>query len=89
MASLPELETRDEVQKYLQGLAEELGVSLESSELAGELDRRDQLAHLRQKFSMPIIGKMLDGADIEKGNGCSAADIGASVGFSAPICIIV
>lgn len=56
----PELKSREELQTYLRGVAEERGVSLESAEVAQELDRRDQLATFRKKFAIPTIGQLLD-----------------------------
>lgn len=57
---LPELRTRAEVQAYLCGVAAERGVPLEHCSVAGELDRRDQLASFRGKFNVPTIGQLLE-----------------------------
>ena len=57
---LPELRSRGEVQGYLKSVAEEVGMALESSEVAAELDRRDQLAAFRDKFHIPTIGQLLE-----------------------------
>ena len=56
----PELRTRAEVQAYLHGVAAECGVPLEHCSVAGELDRRDQLASFRAKFNVPTIGELLE-----------------------------
>lgn len=57
---LPELKSREDVQAYLRSVAEEVGVALESSEVAAELDRRDQLAGFRDKFHVPTIAQLLE-----------------------------
>lgn len=57
---LPDLRTREEIQTFLLGVAKEVGVALDSSEVAEELDRRDQLAEFRGKFELPTIGQLLD-----------------------------
>lgn len=57
---LPELRTREEIQLYLRGVAESMGVALDSSKVAEELDKRDQLAEFRRKFQLPTIGQLLD-----------------------------
>lgn len=38
----------------------QLGVDITDSRLVEELDRRDQLAHLRSKFHVPLISELLD-----------------------------
>ncbi len=58
--TLPELTTREEVQSFLRGVAAEVGVALEDSRVAEELDRRDELAPFRKKFSLPTIGQLLE-----------------------------
>ena len=58
--SLPELTTREEVQSFLQSVAAEVGVALEDSRVAEELDKRDELAPFRKKFSFPTIGQLLE-----------------------------
>lgn len=67
MAELPSLSTREEIQSYLRGVAEEVGVALELPEAAAELDRRDQLGHFRKKFTVPTIEQLLEKDDIEEG----------------------
>ena len=55
----PDLRTRDEVQQYLRGVAETLGVSESDNAVAEELDRRDTLAHFRGCFHIPSVGQLL------------------------------
>ena len=55
---LPSLTTREDVQCYITRLAEELGVSLNDSRLAEELDKRDQLAKFRSQFHIPTVGEL-------------------------------
>lgn len=57
---LPDLRTRGEIQSYLSRVAGEVAEALESSKVAEELDRRDQLAGFRAKFEVPTIGQLLD-----------------------------
>lgn len=60
MPQLPDLRTREEIQSYLHGVADEVGVALNSPAVAQELDRRDQLAGFRAKFAVPTIGELLE-----------------------------
>lgn len=64
---LPNLRTREAIQGYLRGLAQQLGVKEADEWLARELDSRDQLSHLRGSFNMPTIGDMLDEEERESG----------------------
>ena len=66
---LPELKTRDEIQRYIVGVAEEMGVTIASDQLATELDRRDGLADYRDKFEIPTIGQLLDEDERAKDEG--------------------
>ena len=58
--SLPDLRTRAAVQGYLRGLAQQLGVKEDDDAMAAELDQRDCLAHLRDNFNVPRVGRLLD-----------------------------
>jgi hypothetical protein len=57
---LPDLRTREDIQTYLSRVAKEVGVALDSPEVAEVLDRRDQLAGFRGKFELPTIGQLLE-----------------------------
>ena len=65
---LPDLQTRDEVQRYLRGLSAELGLPITDPKFAAALDSRDQLAGFRNKFHIPKIGELLEGRTIAKGS---------------------
>ena len=67
--ALPSLRTREEVQGYITGLADQLGVSLDDGEIAAELDKRDQLARFRSQFHYPTVGELLEKED-SGGCGC-------------------
>ena len=64
---LPSLRTREAIQGYLRGLAQQLGVKQADEWLARELDGRDQLSHLRGSFNYPTIGDMLDEEERDSG----------------------
>jgi len=64
---LPNLRTREAIQGYLRGLAQQLGVKQADEWLARELDGRDQLSHLRSSFNYPTIGDMLDEEERDSG----------------------
>ena len=59
-SQLPDLRTREEIQSYLHGVAKEVGMAINSPEVALELDRKDQLAGFRGKFEVPTIGQLLE-----------------------------
>jgi hypothetical protein len=64
---LPYLRTRDEVQLYLTTLSKELEIPSTDPQFAAELDSRDQLKRFRGKFSIPLVGDLLEGRDIANG----------------------
>ena len=64
---LPNLKTRESLRGYLNGLALEIGVPLTKRHFAEELDRRDELAHFRDLFHVPIISELLDEDEIAGG----------------------
>ena len=57
---LPSLTTRKRILGYITSLAGELGVSLDDSQLAEELDKRDQLAKFRSQFHIPTVGELIE-----------------------------
>lgn len=59
-SSLPDLRTRETVRGFLHELAAQLGGSLADERTAQELDRRDQLAGMRDKFHVPLISELLE-----------------------------
>lgn len=65
---LPDLRNRDEIQAYLASVAQEVGGALDSSEVAAELDRRDELAPFRKMFHYPTIGEFLEEEERDPGN---------------------
>ena len=58
--TLPDLRTREAIRGFLRGLATQLGASLGDARVARELDSRDQLAGLRDKFHVPLISELLE-----------------------------
>lgn len=67
MEGFPDLDTREAIQDYLSTLAASLGVAVDDSKLATELDKRDELALLRSNFHVPKIGEIIDDAIIDEG----------------------
>ena len=53
--------SREEVQGHLRQLAGELKLALTDPQFAAALDARDELAHFRAKFHIPLIGDLLEG----------------------------
>ena len=76
LEAIPDLRTRDAIRGYLRGLAQQLGVKEEDEWLARELDRRDQLAHLRTSFHIPTIGDLLDEKERDAGKAGGTAQCG-------------
>ena len=58
-----ELNTREQVRGYLNGVAKELESSLGSLAVASELDLRDPLADFRGKFEVPTVGELMEGEE--------------------------
>ena len=52
--------SREEVQGHLRQLAGELKLALTDPQFAAALDARDELAHFREKFHIPLIGELLE-----------------------------
>lgn len=65
--TLPDLGTREAIQGYLRGLAQQLEVREADERLARELDSRDQLSYLRGSFNMPTIADMLNEEERDSG----------------------
>ena len=55
---LPDLRTQEAIRGFLRGLATQLGASLGDARVARELDSRDQLAGLRDKFHVLLISEL-------------------------------
>lgn len=58
--SLPDLRTREAIRGFLHELAGRLDGRLADERTARELDRRDQLAGMRDKFHVPLISELLE-----------------------------
>lgn len=67
---LPDLRNREKIQAYLTSVAQEVGGALDSSEVAAELDSRDELAFLRNMFHYPTIGELLEVEERDPGKYC-------------------
>ena len=54
------LQTREQVQGYLVELAQTEGLAISDPGFAAILDARDELAHFRSRFNIPLVGDMTE-----------------------------
>ena len=54
------LHTREQVQGHLHQLAQSEGLAITDPGFAAILDARDELAHFRSRFNIPLVGDMAE-----------------------------